>query len=328
MSPEPAQPPQDTVISPHTPVLLYETVNALQQSTGGVFVDATTGGGGHSEALHRTLSASQQLVCVDRDEQALAIAKARLTNAPNTNQAGLHFIKMPFSGLFKVLHSVGIRQVDGGLMADLGMSNIQLKSDSRGFSFQTDAPLDMRMDSSQLITAADIVNGWDETELARILKDYADERLARPLAAAIVKDRQKRPFSSTAELAALARAVYESKRCPTYPTHPATRLFQSLRIAVNDELGELEALLASLPELLAPGAIAAFITFHSIEDRLVKQAFRLAASSCICPPRLPVCQCQHRATFEILGKPIEASAEEVKANPQARSAKLRVARRL
>lgn len=311
----------ETVSSPHVPVLLEEAVHAFHPFEGRVYVDATLGGGGHALRLSQELSGNQVLLGLDRDQTALDIAKARLAGAT----CQVKTVRTPFSGLKHALFSQQMTQIDGGILVDLGMSNIQLKSETRGFSFQTDAPLDMRMDASQGVTAADIVNNWGESELADILHFYSDERLSKAIAKEIVACR---PFKTTGELTELAKRVYHAKNCHPHNISPATRLFQALRMAVNEELKELETLLALLPELMAPGAIAAFISFHSVEDRLVKQFFKLASITCICPPRMPICQCGHQASFKILGKPITASEAETKANPQARSAKLRLAQRL
>lgn len=312
----------------HTSVLLSETVAAFSPYLGKVYVDVTLGGAGHTIALAEKLTAGQMIIGLDRDPEALALAQRRLDAEAVREGVTIKLCQSRFSSLQHQLYSNGVEQIDGGLMADLGMSNIQLKSAERGFSFQTSAPLDMRMGPDETLTAADVVNGWDEDALVAMMKDYADERLAKPIARLIVQRRAAQPFETTKELAELAASVYRHKNCNPRNIHPATRLFQALRMAVNSELQELEALLKLLPELMAPGAIAAFIPFHSIEDRVVKQFFRIACADCICPPGLPVCQCGHQPTFEAVGKPITPSEDEIARNPQARSAKLRVYRRL
>ena len=309
----------------HTPVLLHETIAAFAPYGGHTYVDATLGGGGHSLELAKKLNPQQLLLGIDRDPVAINTAQKRFTDESPALQPQILLNNVPFAQISQVLLEEGLAGIDGGLMMDLGMSNLQLKDHERGFSFMNDGPLDMRMNPKSPLTVAEIVNSWEAEELTRILKDYADERIAKPLANAIVKTR---PHKSTLQLAQLARELYQFFKCQTHGTHPATRLFQALRMAVNQETQQLETMLEALPGLLLPWAKVAIITFHSIEDRLVKQAFKRYSVDCICPPRLPVCECNHKASFKLLGKPIEASAEELKQNPQARSAKLRLAQRL
>lgn len=307
----------------HTPVLLEEAVDALGPFNKTLYVDGTLGAGGHSQLLASKLQSHQILLGVDRDPVALSTAQQKLEGA----KPQVILKQNTFSQLAAVLFEENLAGIDGGLLLDLGMSNLQLKNPERGFSFKGSGPLDMRMNAQDQggLSAQEIINTWSVEDLAIMLKNCADERLAKPLAKAIVK---KRPFNNTFELSQLARDLYQFHNCETYGTHPATRLFQALRMTVNNELKELETLLESLPGLLHPGAKVAIITFHSIEDRLVKQAFKKYSVGCICPPRLPICQCNHQASFKLIGKPIEPSPKEQEENPQARSAKLRIAERI
>lgn len=317
----------------HVPVLLQETINAFHPFKGQLYVDGTLGAGGHASLLASKLTPSQKLIGLDRDPKALAIAKEKLDSLPDP-KSQVQVFQQRFAQLETALAMAGIHQfenvIDGGILLDLGMSNIQLKSTDRGFSFQTDAPLDMRMDDASWggPTAADVVNTWPEEELAEMMKKYSDERLAKPIARAIVETRAETPFKTTKQLASIASRLYEQKGVRDKHIHPATRLFQALRIAVNEEFEQLETFLEKLPTWLAPGAIVAIISFHSLEDRIVKQSFRRHATDCICPPNLPICQCGHKAALKIIDKPIRASEAETKQNPQARSATLRVAQKL
>jgi len=305
----------------HEPVMLDECIKALRIRPDGVYADGTAGGG-HSSAIARLLSEKGRLICLDKDEDALKACKARL--APYADRA--LFVKSPFSGLQKALEELGIRGLDG-LLIDLGVSSYQLDEPSRGFSYMQDAPLDMRMDRQSALTAYDIVNGWERDDIARILRDYGEERYAASIAARIVKERAVSPISTTGALASAVISAVPAK-ARREEQHPAKRTFQAIRIAVNDELGELSRLMKALPDILNPGGRAAVITFHSLEDRIVKRSFADMASSCVCPPDFPVCVCGRRPLMSIVTKkPVLPAREETERNPRARSAKLRVCER-
>ena len=307
----------------HVPVLAGETVELLRPQAGGIFLDGTLGGGGHSGLILDSSAPDGIVVGMDRDRYALAAATERL--------AGYGKRFRPAHGNFADLDSVcarlGIDRLDGFLL-DLGVSSHQLDTAERGFSFQQEAPLDMRMDRSQPETAADLLNTLPEQELERIIREYGEERWARRIASFIVAARAAAPVDTTLQLVdiikgAVPRAKWEER------IHPATRTFQALRIAVNDELGSLERGLRSAVERLAPGGRGVVISFHSLEDRIVKQIFREYASGCICPRLLPVCQCGRQPQVKILtGRPVTAGAAETAANPRARSAKLRAIEKL
>jgi 16S rRNA (cytosine1402-N4)-methyltransferase len=314
----------------HQPVMLDECLDALSLRKGKCYVDGTLGMGGHSQAL---LSAMVKLgdtspcwVGVDQDAHALAMAKARLTTSLSdvkmTQQ--LHFLQANYSEIAERLPVFTIEQIDGGLLLDLGVSSYQLDTPERGFSFMRSSPLDMRMDSTNpnLMTAEQLINTATPEELR-----------AYPIVQAIVEDRTTTPWKDTLALANLVERVYSAKQKgkphSKESKHPATRTFQALRMAVNRELEHLETLLNSLPQLMAPGSRVAIMTFHSLEDRLVKQTFKAWLGGCTCPPRHPICTCKPQAYFEQINrKPIEASPLEVELNPRSRSAKLRVYERI
>lgn len=304
----------------HQPVLVREVLTFLAPERGGIFVDCTVGAGGHAGAI---LAASDQarVIGVDRDKTALAVARERLGHYGRRFRA----IHGHFKELSRILETLGVTAVDG-ILADLGVSSLQLEDPRRGFSFQREGPLDMRMDQGQELTAADLVNTLPEAELADILYRYGEERAARRIARAIVKARQKRPIETTTELAEIVRRVVGRRG----RIHPATRTFQALRIAVNEELQELETLVTAAIDWLKPGGRLVIISFHSLEDRLVKQAFRRHAGRCLCfPPwpspaeaRCPRCGAEHRVDI-LTPKPVRPSQAEVATNPRARSARLR-----
>ncbi|MCA9806839.1 MAG: 16S rRNA (cytosine(1402)-N(4))-methyltransferase RsmH [Cyanobacteria bacterium HKST-UBA06] len=312
----------------HASVLLAPAVQALvanQPPTSlahQVFVDATVGGGGHTLALSQALPPSARLIGLDQDPEAIERARSVLADAhpPVTLVTG------NFGQLGAHLDALGVEYITGGILLDLGYSAFQIRSQTRGFSFQTDAPLDMRMSPTQPRTAADILNTWPEADLVALFKTMADERLARPIARVIGRQRAVAPIESTTELAKLVSKVYAQKGLgDKQRIHPATRVFQALRMAVNDEIPMLKTCLEHLNDRLAPGARAAIITFHSVEDRVVKQHFRHYSAPCLCPPGLPVCQCQAQPLYHKPQKPIVPGPDEIEANVQARSAKLRVA---
>ncbi|HZC76399.1 MAG TPA: 16S rRNA (cytosine(1402)-N(4))-methyltransferase RsmH [Ktedonobacterales bacterium] len=303
-------------------VLPSETLFALAPHAGGRYVDGTLGGGGHSALLLDASAPDGRVLGIDADAAALERAHERLAPAVATGRLLLR--QGNFAQLDELARDADFAPVDG-ILLDLGLSSDQLVDAARGFSFAADAPLDMRFDMSQGQPAADLVNTLDEIELADLLWRYGEERRSRAIARRIVAQRRRAPIARTGELARLIASVM-----PGRPggIHPATRSFQALRIAVNDELGNLEAALPRAVELLRPGGRIAVISFHSLEDRIVKQYFNEEARGCVCPPELPVCVCGRSPRLRVVTRhPITASAEELARNPRARSAKLRVAER-
>jgi 16S rRNA (cytosine1402-N4)-methyltransferase len=300
----------------HATVLAQEVVELLRPAPGEVFLDGTLGGGGHAEAL---LERGARVIGTDRDPRALAAARARLARFGEAFQA----VRSDFRDAEGVLRSLGIAAVDGALV-DLGVSSPQLEEAERGFSFSRPGPLDMRM-SDQGETLAELLARADERELTRILREYGEEPFARPVARAIRRAVEKEGARAldTARLAEVVAGAIPRRAWPR-SIHPATRTFQALRIAVNDELGALAAWLAALPRVVAPGGRAAAISFHSLEDRMVKRAFQALTRSCTCPPGLPVCRCGSNPEFRAVTKRAVTPTEaEVARNPRARSAKLR-----
>lgn len=299
----------------HKPVLFAETVEALQIKPNGVYVDGTAGGGGHSAAIAARLSESGRLICIDQDPDAIAVLQERIGGLPQVT-----IVQENFARIDSVLSSLEIPGADG-ILIDLGVSSHQLDTPERGFSFHTDAPLDMRM-SQQGPTAAELINTLDERSLTRILSEYGEERYARSIARNIVRTREQEPIKTTLQLAELVKASMPAA-ARREGGHPARRTFQALRIAVNGELDMLSAGLDAMFERLNPGGRLAAITFHSLEDRMVKQRFASWCEGCVCPPDFPVCVCgrtpRARLPFKVKGP----SAQELEANPRSRSAKLR-----
>jgi 16S rRNA (cytosine1402-N4)-methyltransferase len=300
----------------HQPVLVTETLGALNVQPGGHYVDCTTGTGGHAGAILEASAPGGQLLGIDADPDALRIAQVRLRGKAailvNDNFVNLKAICQKY-----VFHRVQ------GIVFDLGLSSLQVNRSGRGFSFQRDAPLDMRFSTDQQLTAADIVNTWSEAELADIIRRYGEERYSRQIARNIVK---RRPLNTTLEL---VQVVLETLGNWQDYIHPATRTFQALRMAVNRELENLEAALPQAVELLGRGGRLVVISYHSLEDRLVKNFMRFQSQHCICPPGVPVCACEHNPTLVLVSKRIlTPSAAEVRGNPRSRSAKLRMAERL
>ena len=297
-------------------------VEALAIRPDGIYLDGTLGGAGHSYEIASRLTTGR-LIGLDRDEVALAAARERLK--PFSDRVTL--VHSNFQALSAVLDDLGIAKVDG-MLFDLGVSSPQLDDKERGFSYMADAPLDMRMDRSEGLTAYDVVNTYDQESLKRILYTYGEERYAPKIAAAIVKRRAEKPIETTLELAELIRAAMPPQALRE-KQHPAKRSFQAIRIAVNDELTAVERMLASAIDRLNPGGRLAVIPFHSLEDRLVKSAMQEAAKGCICPKEFPVCVCGRTPKVKILTRhPIVADEAELAENPRARSAKLRVAERI
>lgn len=289
----------------------------------GTYVDCTLGGGGHSARIAEALGPTGTLVGLDQDDTALAAAKTRLAPYPCRK----HFVRSNFRHLADVLDDLRIEKVDGALF-DIGVSSPQLDEASRGFSYHHDAPLDMRMDRSQSLTAYDVVNAWDTKALARMIRTYGEERFAQKIARAIVQSRAVQPIERTVQLAAIIKEAIPAPARREGP-HPAKRTFQAIRIAVNDELGALEQGLAAAIARTARGGRIAVITFHSLEDRIVKQMFKREAETCTCPPDFPVCVCGNERSLKLVTrKPVKASTQELTYNPRARSAKLRVAEKM
>ncbi len=305
-------------VFPHNPVLYQEIMLALHPESPGRYVDCTLGAGGHAWGILEASGPHGQLLGLDLDPQALDIASQRLSEFGDRAM----LVQASYTTLPEQLARIGWTSVQG-IVADLGVSSMQFDTPRRGFSFQADGPLDMRFDPRNPLTAADLVNGLPEVELADLLWRYGEERQSRRLARAII---QARPLSTTAQLAAVIERAAGGRHGRI---HPATRSFQALRIAVNRELEGLEAFLPMAVGALAPGGRLGIIAFHSLEDRLVKQYFRLESRDCICPPDQPTCTCGHRAALiEITRRPIMASDEEISTNPRARSARLRVVEKL
>lgn len=307
----------------HIPVMLNECLEGLNIKAGGTYVDGTVGGAGHSIEIVKRLSENGRLICVDKDEDALKAAGERL--APYKDR--VTFIHDDYKNLVNELDSIGVGKVDG-ILLDLGVSSYQLDNAERGFSYMKDAPLDMRMDRSQRISAHEVVNGYTESELARILFDYGEEKLARQIARNIVRARSEKPIETTLELAKIAEDTYPAKTRWKFG-HPAKRTFQAIRIEVNDELSSLGEAVTAMARRLEKGGRMAVITFHSLEDRIVKSAFKELSLACTCPPDFPVCVCGKVQEVELVNKkPITASEEELENNSRSQSAKLRVIEKL
>ena len=306
----------------HVSVMLKETVDLLNVREGGIYVDGTLGGGGHSEEILRRLGGSGHLYGIDRDDDALAAASARLAGAGNFTA-----VKGNFHDVRELLSERGVTAIDG-MTVDLGVSSWQLDAPERGFSYHGEAPLDMRMDQRQPLTAATIVNEWPQEEIARILRENAEEKWAARIAAIICEHREQKPLQTTADLVRCVDAAIPKRVRMQEEGHSARRTFQALRIAVNDELEPLSQALCDMARMLRPGGRLAVLTFHSLEDRIVKQTFRRLANPCICPPKIPVCVCGRIPQVRLLGGGQKPSKEEIAANPRAHSAMLRGVERL
>ena len=309
----------------HVPVLLAEVLDQLNPRPAGRYLDGTLGLGGHSRAILERCNGRAQLLGIDRDAEALELARANLADfADNVVlRQGL------YSCFDEYLDELGWTDLDGALI-DIGVSSLQLDAGERGFSFAHDGPLDMRMSAQPgTPSAKDLVNTADAQALRGIIAELGEDPQAGRIAAAIVEARRAAVIETTGQLARIVEAAYPAKWRATARNHPATRTFQALRMAVNDELGELEAFLRKIPQRLKVGGRVAVLTFHSLEDRLVKRAFREGAETCVCPPHVLQCACGHRAVYRILTrKPVTAGAEELERNSRAGSAKLRVAERI
>lgn len=307
----------------HKSVLLQECIDALNIRPDGIYLDGTLGGAGHSSQIACRLTEGGRLIGVDRDRTALAAAKERL--APYADRVTL--VHSNFAEIDAILDSLGIPAVDG-MLFDLGVSSPQLDDASRGFSYMADAPLDMRMDKDDALTAGEVVNTWPQGELRRILYDYGEERYAPQIAVAICRAREKAPVETTLELVDIIRSAMPAQALRE-KQHPAKRSFQAIRIAVNDELGAVSRMMQAAVGRLNPGGRLAVITFHSLEDRIVKSEMQQAARGCTCPPEFPVCVCGKKPLVKLVTrKPIVSGPTELEENPRARSAKLRVAEKL
>jgi 16S rRNA (cytosine1402-N4)-methyltransferase len=306
----------------HTPVLLAEVLEGLGCAPGGVYLDGTLGEGGHAEAILRASSPDGRLIGLDQDEEAVAFSKRRLEDFGE--RATL--MHASFFNLGEIAEGLGIREVDGVLL-DLGISSRQLAVPDRGFSFMKDGPLDMRMDRCRERTAADLVNRLSEAELEEILKVYGEERWARRIAQAVVRERSIHPITQTLSLSDIVKRAIP-RRFQSPDRHPATRTFQALRIAVNEELEGLAEAIRQGVHLLKPGGRIGVISFHSLEDRIVKEVYGELGRGCVCPRSFPVCVCGRKSVLQrVTRKPVCPTSLEVSRNPRARSAKLRLAER-
>ncbi|MDO5549831.1 MAG: 16S rRNA (cytosine(1402)-N(4))-methyltransferase RsmH [Lachnospiraceae bacterium] len=303
----------------HTSVLLHETIDSLHVKPDGIYVDGTLGGGGHAFELCSRLNENGRLIGIDQDAAAIAAASKRLEKfGDRVTIVRSNYVETP-----QVLADLGIEKVDG-IYLDLGVSSYQLDTPERGFTYREDAPLDMRMDQRKTMTAADIVNGYSEMELYRIIRDYGEDKFAKNIAKHIVRMRQEKPIETTGELITAIKAAIPAKVRAT-GGHPAKQTFQAIRIELNGELDVLTSSIDRMIEHLNPGGRLAIITFHSLEDRIVKNKFRENENPCICPPNFPVCMCGKKSRGRVITrKPIIPTKEEEEANKRSKSSKLRV----
>ena len=301
----------------HISVLLNECIDNLNITPDGIYVDGTMGGGGHSLEIAKRLTTGR-LICIDQDPNAHEAAGKRLAEYKDR----ITFVRDNFGNIANILDSLGIEKIDGMLL-DIGVSSHQLDEAERGFSYQQDAPLDMRMNPDRPFSAYDVVNGYDEDELDRVIFTYGEERWARRIAQFIVKEREAKPIETTGELVDIIKKAVPKGARKDGP-HPAKRTFQAIRIEVNGELEVLQRAIDDVAARLAVGGRLCIITFHSLEDRIVKEAFRKQENPCICPPQFPVCVCGKKPLGRVITrKPILPSKEELEENPRSRSAKLR-----
>jgi 16S rRNA (cytosine1402-N4)-methyltransferase len=305
----------------HKSVLLQETIDLMSPKPGGVYVDATVGAGGHSSEILKRIGKAGVLICLDKDLTALKLSHGILKG---TN---VKLIQVDFSNIADAVKKAGYDKVDG-IIADLGVSSMQLDMPERGFSFSGHAKLDMRMDQGSELTAEYVINNYSEAELLRIFREYGEEREAKRVARKIVEQRKQRPIIWTDQLAEVVRGVMRGHKKPSR-IDPATKIFQALRIEVNQELTALGSALPQMVSILKPGGKVAIISFHSLEDRIVKQFFVENAKKCICPPDYPKCVCSHKPRVKVITKkPVTATENEIRENPRSRSAKLRAAEKL
>ncbi len=302
----------------HKSVLLYETIDSLQIKPDGIYVDGTLGGGGHAYEAAKRLGEGGRLIGIDQDADAIQAATERLKEFGDR----ITIVRSNYEQIRQVLADLNIDKVDG-IYLDLGVSSYQLDTAERGFTYREDAPLDMRMDQRQTETAADIVNGYDEMELFRVIRDYGEDKFAKNIAKHIVKARQTKPIETTGELIEIIKAAIPMKM-RAVGGHPAKRTFQALRIELNRELEVLENSIDAMIDLLNPGGRLSIITFHSLEDRIVKNRFRDNENPCICPPEFPVCMCGRKSKGRVVTrKPIVPTEEEIDENKRSKSSKLR-----
>ncbi|NLZ47324.1 MAG: 16S rRNA (cytosine(1402)-N(4))-methyltransferase RsmH [Clostridiales bacterium] len=306
----------------HISIMAEECIEGLNIKEDGVYVDCTLGGGGHSSYILQKLSPKGRLIGIDQDIDAINAAKARLSQYENVT-----YVNDNFRNIKSILNNLGIEKVDG-ILADLGVSSYQLDNAERGFSYMNDAPLDMRMNREQKFSAYDVVNGYSADQLEKIIKNYGEEKFARRIAQFIVDRRANKKIESTLELVEIIKAAIPAKARREGP-HPAKRTFQAIRIEVNGELEILNKFVEDGVDCLAEGGRMAIITFHSLEDRIIKVKFRELANPCTCPPDFPICQCGKKPLVKVITrKPIEPTEEEVERNPRSRSAKLRITERI
>ena len=303
----------------HRSVLLDETVDLLRVRPGGIYLDGTLGGGGHSEEILKRLQGKGLLIGIDQDGDAIRAAEERLSVYGDL----VRIVRSNYREYRSVMNTLGIDKADG-ILLDLGVSSYQFDEAERGFSYREDAPLDMRMDRRQERTAADLVNGYSEQELVRVIRTYGEEPFAGNIARAIVRAREKEPVATTLQLAEIIKQAVP-QRVRRKGGHPARQTFQAIRIELNGELEVLQESLSGMIDSLQESGRIAVITFHSLEDRIVKQTFRDAENPCVCPPDFPVCVCGRKSRGkQITKKPVTAGEEELQLNPRAKSAKLRV----
>ena len=304
----------------HVSVLLDECIDNLNIKEDGVYVDCTMGGAGHSKEIVKRLSKDGLFIGFDQDKNAIATAKERLAEYSDR----VRFVHSNFSNIKEELEKIGVYKIDG-VLADLGVSSHQLDEADRGFSYMHDAPLDMRMDIRKPFSAYDVVNTYTEEQLAKIIKDYGEDNWSKRIAKFIVEAREEKPIEKTGELVDIIKKAIPKKARIDGP-HPAKRTFQAIRIEVNNELGVINKMIDDAVSMMNKGGRICIITFHSLEDRIVKNEFKELSLSCVCPPELPICRCDKVSEVKVITrKPILPSKEEVEANPRSRSAKLRVA---
>ena len=308
----------------HVSIMAPEVIEALEPSRGGIYVDCTAGGGGHSLEIAKRLPEGSRLICLDRDDEAIEACTARLKDYADR----VTIVKSNFRNIGPALDMLGVGKIDG-VMWDLGVSSHQLDDGGRGFSYSKEAPLDMRMDREEAKSAYDVVNFYSEEELRRIIRDYGEERFASRIASFICEARTGKPIETTTELSEIvSRAIPAAQRMKE-AQNPARRTFQAIRIEVNGELDAIEPSITEATDRLNPDGRLAVITFHSLEDRIAKETFKKLSTGCTCPPEFPICVCGGKAKVELMSrKPILPSEKEMEENPRSRSAKLRTARKI
>ncbi len=310
----------------HLPVMLGECVAGLNIKPDGTYLDCTLGGGGHSSEICKNLLGGR-LIGIDRDSDAIAAAESRI-RAAASGRCEATAVRGNFHDAKALLAELGVYKIDGALM-DLGVSSHQLDSAPRGFSYKADAPLDMRMDMRQSLTAAEIMNEWSEDDITRVISEYGEEKWARQIARVACDRRKISPIDTTFKLVGIIDASIPKKFRAKDGSHPARRTFQALRIAVNDELTPLKNAVYDIADMLNPGGRICVLTFHSLEDRIIKTAFNALENPCTCPKSFPICVCGKKPTLKaVTGKPLKASAAELSENPRSRSASLRIAEKL